>query len=357
MDWLRDCETVKPGKTSLFERTEKHMFKDKLKQVKSGLYGVCAADAVGVPVEFQSRETLRVNPVKDMTGNGTYNQPAGTWSDDSSLTLALADSIAKTKGIHTHDIMDRFIDWYRNGAYSPWGECFDIGNTTVEALRRYETGTEPVLCGGNSASSNGNGSLMRILPMAYILHARYGAVLTAYSKPMELIHKVSGLTHRHPVAQSACGIYVNIAARLLDGMPPETAIENGVLESLEWYQSHDAFIKAAENWKRLRDVTQFRMTPEEAVKSSGYVVYTLEAALWCLLNTGNYRDCVLAAVNLGSDTDTTAAVAGGLAGLAYGLDGIPASWLESLAGKELIDECCKGFAKYVDTLQTDERNK
>jgi len=326
------------------------MFQTILQQVRSGLYGVCIADALGVPVEFQSRTTLRLHPVTEMRGNGTYQQPAGTWSDDSSLTLALADSIATTNGVHLPDIMNRFLDWYRNGAYSPWGACFDIGNTTVAALRRYETGTEPALCGGSHENDNGNGSLMRILPVAYVLYATYGAELTADPEAMACIHTVSGLTHRHPIAQSACGIYVNIAARLLDGTPLPAAIQTGIRQALQWYQSHDAFREVTVCWDRISDPDQFRRMSEKEIKSGGYVIDTLEAAVWCLLNTEQYSDCVLKAVNLGGDTDTTAAVAGGLAGLAYGFDGIPAAWLDALAAKELIETCCNRLAAYTDRL-------
>ncbi len=325
--------------------------------IKSGLYGVCIADAVGVPVEFKSREILERYPVVDMMGNGTYNQPIGTWSDDSSMTLALADSMGRKMGVHTHDIMDRFLWWYREGLYTPWGECFDIGHTTLQALLRYETGVTPVLCGGNKINSNGNGSLMRILPMAFVLYQKYGADLTMWTKAMELIHKISALTHRHSIAQSACGIYINIATRLLDGMPLETAVYDGVAQSLLWYQCHDPFSEYTDRWQRIRDLDKFRDLPEITIMSGGYVVETLEATLWCLLNTDNYRDCVLKAINFGHDTDTTAAVVGGLAGLAYGFDGIPQGWIENLAGKRIIEKCCESLAAYVETIERQQPDK
>ena len=151
---------------------------DRIDMIRSGIYGVCVGDALGVPVEFRSRESLKRKPISEMSGGGTYGQPEGTWSDDGSLTLCLAQSIGETGGVHAHDIMERFLDWYENGKYSPWGERFDCGITTAQALFRYKEGVEPVLCGGNKVSSNGNGSLMRILPAAYYLYSRFGADLT-----------------------------------------------------------------------------------------------------------------------------------------------------------------------------------
>ena len=319
--------------------------------IKGGIYGVCVGDAIGVPVEFKSREELRINPVTEMTGGGTHKQPRGTWSDDSSMTLALALSIAETKGIHTHDVMARFLAWYEKGSYSPWKECFDIGHTTVQSLLRYAAGTTPALCGGNKVNCNGNGSLMRILPLAYALYPVYGADLTMYGSAMEWIHKISGLTHRHKLAQSACGIYNNIAARLLDGMDVEQAVREGIAKSLDWYRVHESFDKVDEKWKRIEDIEYFRTLPEEEIRSGGYVVETLEAALWCLLNTKDYAGCVLKAVNLGDDTDTTGAVAGGLAGLVYGLEGIPKEWIDDLAGKSMIEASCEGLAEYMNSLQ------
>lgn len=341
--------------------------------VRSGLFGVCAGDALGVPVEFQSQEILDQNPVVGMSGGGVHGQPAGTWSDDSSMTLCLADSIVKTRGVHTHDIMERFLTWYQDGAYTPWVECFDIGHTTAQALLRYQNGTDPALCGGNKWNTNGNGSLMRILPLAFELYRVYGPNLTASTKAMEMIHRISGLTHRHALAQSACGIYLCVAVKLLDirwravpcrrlqdlgesALPHRRrcaertmlghAIAAGICEAVEWYRQRHRFASVDKWWKRLLRLEQLRGIARQDVRSGGYVIETLEAAFWCLLNTDNYADCVLAAVNLGHDADTTAAVAGGLAGLAYGYDSIPSEWMAELKRKEFIHECCNGLAAH-----------
>ena len=160
-----------------------------MSKTKAGIYGLCVADALGVPAESRTREDLRRDPITGMVGGGLHQQPAGYWSDDSSMTLCLADSIGKVGYYHTHDIMARFDDWCRNGAYTPGGKKFDIGNTCAHAISRYRRGCTPALCGSNKMNENGNGSLMRILPMAFVLYGKYGKNITNHKKAMEDIHK------------------------------------------------------------------------------------------------------------------------------------------------------------------------
>ncbi|MCD7822270.1 MAG: ADP-ribosylglycohydrolase family protein [Clostridiales bacterium] len=307
-------------------------------QYKAGIYGLFVGDALGVPVEFTSRTNLEKEPVTGMRSGGTHGQPAGTWSDDSSMALCLMASVLDRDGINYDDIMRRFSAWMFDGTYTPYGECFDCGHACVQAISRYQHGTPAELCGGNSLRSNGNGSLMRILPLISYLYPLYGSDLTTSDEAMALVHIISGLTHRHPIAQSACGIYLNIAARLLDGACLPDAISAGTTAALDWYAKQPQFAEHLSVWDRIADPSAWAVAPVEQVNSGGYVVDSLEAALWCLLNTENYRDCVLKAVNLGEDTDTTAAIAGGLAGLAYGMDGIPAEWVSTLARKDMIDK-------------------
>ncbi len=315
--------------------------------IASGIFGMAVADAVGVPAEFKNRVILRRKPVTDMVGGGAHNQEAGTWSDDTSMALCLTFSIAEMGGIDADDIMKRFCDWQKNGAYSPHGKCFDIGMTVAKALGRYAQGVPAQECGGAQVQDNGNGSLMRILPLAYFLVARYGLDLCANEEAMRRIDLVSSLTHRHPVSRVACGIYIHIAVRLLLGDAISDAVQRGVDTAYHWYSSHDGYEDGLSCWERIRDAAAFKTLPEDEIRSSGYVVDTLEAALWCLLNTENYRDCVLKAVNLGSDTDTVAAVVGGLAGIHYGLSDIPSDWLDGLKGKKLLNESCDRLAAFT----------
>lgn len=308
--------------------------------ILNGIMGLCVADALGVPVEFVDRETLRNNPVVDMRSYGTYNQPAGTWSDDTSMTLGLLDSLSK--GLDYEDIMKNFLKWFDEGDYTPQGEVFDVGSSTRKALKRFSDGTNPLECGGTTEHDNGNGSLMRILPILFYLQSIYGTEfkeIKELDEAFNIIHAVSALTHAHKRSQLACGIYISIASMLMGGRDLQIAVEMGIYEAMEYYRKHAEFADELRYFKRLVR-KDFAKLPVEQIKSSGYVVDTLEAAIWCLLKTKSYKDCVLKAANLGEDTDTVAAVAGGLAGLRYGYESIPKEWLATIAKRDYIEGLC-----------------
>lgn len=305
--------------------------------VLDGIMGLSVADALGVPVEFMDREVLIENPVVNMRDYGTYNQPAGTWSDDTSMTLCLVDSLST--GLNYNDIMLNFLKWYINGEYTPHGEDFDIGIATRNALMRFQEGVSPLECGGESEYDNGNGSLMRILPILFYIQAIYGNDFQETDEAFKIIHNVSALTHAHKRSQIACGIYISVASMLLGGMDLKIAVELGIYKAMRYYRKLDDFTAELEHFSRLEN-KDFMEIPVEEIRSSGYVVSTLEAAIWCLLNTHSYKDCVLQAVNLGNDTDTVAAVAGGLAGIKYGYEDIPKEWLKVIAKKEYIEHLC-----------------
>ena len=361
-EWLASIETEDTG------------LKDK---ILGGILGLAVADAMGVPVEFQSRESLRRNPVTDMRGYGTHNQPPGTWSDDTSLTLCLLESLAK-KGFNARwerdnnfpepdytDIMQKFLSWEGKGKYTAHGKIFDIGNATRKALQRFKEGTDPLECGGTSENDNGNGSLMRILPLAFYLYTlvmnmgRDVPTNRAASVLFNFIHNVSSLTHANKRSQIACGIYGLIGHFiLLYASDDKTSLKRAINDGLKmakdgWYDENKRFVKELKHYNRIFD-TDFSKLPESEIKSSGYVVDTLEAALWCLLNTDNYKDCVLKAVNLGDDTDTVAAVAGGLAGMYYGVESIPNEWLNQLARRDYIEELCENFYRALNQYDGEE---
>ena len=269
-------------------------------QLIDAIYGAAVGDALGVPYEFTYRDTFEC---RGMVGGGAHNMPAGTWSDDTSMLLATCDSIRVRKGkIDVDDMRVRFLKWARQGAYTPHGTCFDIGNATATAL------TEGVGC--SSERSNGNGSLMRIVPLAFVRATD------------EQIAAVSAITHAHRISVEACIIFVHIARSLLEG--------NSV---------RDAVAKHAKNHEPFERLLYVCDLPRNDIQSTGYVVHTLEAALWCVANTETYEDCVCTAVNLGRDTDTTACVAGALAGIIYGKDAIPVEWMDALLAKDLIERC------------------
>ena len=316
--------------------------------VRSLIIGHAVGDALGVPVEFANRERLKAEPVIGMRGYGTHKVPAGTWSDDTSMTLCLLESLTRLMKVDYQDIMNNFLKWMEEGEFTATGITFDVGITTRHALLRSrpdpisakmgKKGIDPLLCGEDSEYSNGNGSLMRIAPMALYLNGN----LT--EDTLQLVHNVSKLTHAHVRSQMACGIYVFIATELLTDKSLN-AIRTGIQKAYQFYQGQDDFKTEINTYSRIWNVEQFAKVPEYDIKSSGYVVDTLEAAIWCLFNTDNYCECVLKAVNLGGDTDTVGAITGGLAGLLYGEENIPPAWRKELQRMDYIEKLCDDFSR------------
>ena len=183
-------------------------------KVENGIIGFVVGDTMGVPVEFNSREKLLLNPVTEMLEYGTHNMPKGCWSDDTSMTLATMDSIIKCKEINTNDMADRFIKWYRNGEYTATGIMFDIGTTTKQALIKYQRGIDIASkCGGEREYDNGNGSIMRMLPIAYYCYLKS----LEDTEILKIVKEVSSITHRHQISILGCYIYVRLAMELLKG--------------------------------------------------------------------------------------------------------------------------------------------
>jgi ADP-ribosylglycohydrolase len=253
------------------------------------------------------------------------------------MALCLAESLA-AGDIDYEDVMKRFCRWWVEGDYTPHGYAFDIGRATGCALSRFREGTLPLLCGGRGERDNGNGALMRILPAAYVVRT------LRMEKCMEIVHNLTALTHAHPRALIASGIYVRVCVALLNERTAQAAVSFALDECREYYQAGPyaaelgAYARLAEGIARL---------PEDEIRSSGYAVDTLEAAIWCFLNTESYRECALRAVNLGDDTDTVGAVAGGMAGIRYGFESIPAEWVQSLARAGMIEDICAALQKRV----------
>ncbi len=310
------------------------------KQVYSSMMGYVVADALGVPVEFKSRAVLDLNPVTDMLEYGTYKQPKGTWSDDSSMTLCTLESLCK--GVDYNDMMDKFILWAENGYMTAHDEVFDIGVSTRTALSRCNRGTPALQCGGSEFDENGNGSLMRILPLVFYLNRTVGPNFTSKPTSYEIIHNVSRLTHAHPISLISCGIYAAVANELLMGKYVYDAVKDGINIAKKYYRSKIEYAQYLKLFLRVNPDKLMELD-RNAIRSTGYVLHTLEASLWCLLQTASFKDCLLKAVNLGDDTDTVAAVAGGLAGLCYDLSSLPEDWLSCIAKKELIRELCTEF--------------
>lgn len=315
----------------------------KMTKSVSALLGLSIGDALGVPVEFTSRDERVKSPVTSMLGYGTWDMPAGTFSDDSSLTFCLAESLCK--GFSLDNIAQSFWRWYHKGYWTATGKVFDIGNTTFLAIADYKRGVPPLQAGGKTEYSNGNGSLMRILPMAYCYQK------WAFPELISRTHQVSCITHAHLRSQMACGIYISIAISLLEGEKPQTAYEKG-LEKIQAIYSARKYANQISYFERIFS-GEIAKLPVDEIESSGYVMHTLEASLWCLLNSSSYAEAVLKAVNLGGDTDTTATVTGGLAGIYYGVENIPEEWIEQIARKQDIINLAQRFDKAVlGTVET-----
>ncbi|WP_392531865.1 ADP-ribosylglycohydrolase family protein [Nostoc sp. C117] len=303
----------------------------------SGLMGLCVGDALGVPVEFTSRAERVKSPVTTMLGYGTWNQPPGTWSDDSSLSFCLAECLCR--GYSLDAIANSFWRWYKEAYWTPRGDVFDIGQTTHTAIMRLKQGVVAHQAGGKVENSNGNGSLMRILPMAYCHRSLTLGELLAR------VHDVSAITHAHARSQMACGIYISIAVALLEGADPQTAYLQG-LQDIQTIYSVREFLLEKPHFGRVFS-GEIAKLPVEEINSGGYVIDTLESSLWCLLNSSSYSEAVLKAVNLGGDTDTTAAVTGGLAGIYYGVENIPRQWMNQIARRQDIIYLAERFARAV----------
>lgn len=313
--------------------------------VHSALFGLAIGDALGVPVEFKDRDYLKRFPVKDMLEFGAHHQPKGTWSDDSSLAFCLADSLSKKYDIK--DIGNKFVKWRNEEIWTPHGRVFDIGISTNQAIHSISTGTKPILAGGNSEMDNGNGSLMRIMPLLFYIRN------FKIEKRFDIIKDVSSITHAHIRSILACFIYLEYALRILNRQTKFQAYNEMQVEVNSFLNNNaicsqsemDKFHKILENPIDDNEIQVLYKLEEEEINSSGYVLDSLEASFWCILNSDSYEETVLKAVNLGCDTDTTAAIAGGVSGLIYGLDAIPEKWMNVLVKRDEITKLCNKLSK------------
>lgn len=292
-------------------------------QCAGALFAALVGDALGVPYEFNRKKDLppidqiEMAPPKNFFRSHRAT-PVGTWSDDGALMLALLDSLGNVPEFDVNDFARNMVSWLRTGAYTPDARVFDIGMQTRAALERIAKGTPALAAAERSERNNGNGSLMRVLPVAFLAGSNEDIVRIAklQSRP----------THAEPRSELTCALYALLVRKLLNKVPPELALSNA-------FSTLYSLTPPSEQ----PELIQFLGQKPSEVTGSGYVVDCFWSAWECFITTGNVEACLKAAVALGDDTDTTACVAGGLAGAYYGRQDIPARWIEALRGKELVE--------------------
>lgn len=288
-----------------------------LNRFRGALLGLAVGDALGTTVEFQSPGSFP--PVTDMVGGGPFRLPPGAWTDDTSMAMCLAESLIECRGFDPADQLTRYLRWYREGYWSSTGDCFDIGNATREALERFELTGDPYPGEANPEAA-GNGPLMKLAPIAMAYAMRP-------NDAMEYAALSARTTHGAPQAADAARYFAALLVGALHGAPVEDLLFNPPYEPA----LDDLHLEV----RTVADGSYLRREPPR-IRGGGYVVHALEAALWAVATTTTFADAVLAAVNLGDDADTTAAIAGQLAGAIYGVESIPSRWRLRLVMRDEI---------------------
>ena len=315
---LQTVRTIAPMQSSLPASVEDKCL--------GALIGLAVGDAIGTTVEFKPRDTFP--KLTDMIGGGPFRLQPGEWTDDTAMALALADSLISQGKLDQTDLMQRFVAWWQHGEYSCTGTCFDIGITTSAALARFQT-TGNALSGSNDAFSAGNGALMRLAPV--VLHW-FGLNSEAPENLAQLTRQQGEVTHAAATSLEACAAFADILRVAMTAPNKEAVFSHAA--SLSFGPEVNHILAGSWRGKHRRDN-----------RSSGFVLHSLEAALWCFARTSNFRDAVLLAANLGDDADTTAAITGQLAGAYYGLEQIPAEWRHTLAWSGKIEAMGRALLK------------
>ena len=303
---------------------------DTKNRIKGGLYGLLVGDALGVPYEFHQKDEIPPYDMIEMTPPEGFRRAhvgvrPGTWSDDGAQALCLLASLLSNDTLDLDDLASKMLAWYKNGYMAVGGKVFDIGIQTSNALRAYKNGTSPEKSGMLNPDGKGNGALMRVLPL--VLWHR-----GCDEEQAEFAHRQCLPTHGNITNQVCCALYCIVARRLLNGMAFDDALSEGISVIREIYSDRPEYSEEFE----------YRLQPDEpdiwVGKGGGYVVDSLRSAFMIMKTASDYEQAVKAAIALGDDTDTTACITGGLAGLVYGYDGIPERWRDSLLERERADE-------------------
>ena len=305
--------------------------------VRDGVIGLAIGEAMGVPTKSCKREDLLEKPVLKMSPKISNGIPKGAWSSGSSLTLATMDAISKS-GINYTAMADNFVRWFTTNKFCSINESFNIENTTLKSLVRYTQHMEEAYeCGSDDYYDNGNGALVRILPIAYYFSTHKDTDKNIY----ETVKKTASITHAHEVSVLGCYIFTRLVMNLLKGNNKYSALNQ--VKRLDYSMFHK---EALDEYSRIlvADISELEI---EEIKTTSFIVDTLEAAIWCFLKSDSYKECVIATTNIGGDTDSIGAVAGALAGIFYGYGNIPRSYLEDIRKKEYLIELCENFETYL----------
>jgi ADP-ribosylglycohydrolase len=302
-----------------------------IQRYRGCLLGLAVGDAVGTTLEFQPPGTF--TPITDMVGGGPFALQPGQWTDDTSMALCLAESLIEQKEFVPTDQLQRYVQWYRQGHLSSTGKCFDIGNTTQAALLQFEKTGEPY-CGSTNPRHAGNGSIMRLapVPLFFATHPENAIAFSAES---------SRTTHGTLTAIDACRYLAALIVGAVHGVSREELLSSHYSPIPGYWQKNPLVAEINEI-----AAGSFKHHQPPEIQGTGYVVQSLEAALWAFYHSQSFQDGCLLAVNLGDDADTTGAVYGQLAGAFYGEQGIPQSWRDKLAYRDLI----ASFAEQLFTL-------
>ena len=315
-----------------------------------GMTGLLVGDALGVPVQFLRREEIAnrpQGPVKGMESGGVFDMPAGTWSDDGSMALASMDSIINKGNVEPEDIMKNFVEWELRGKYTQYGKAFDQGNTCTQAIYNYIKNHDITTCGVTGEYANGNGALMRILPVCIYYALQKGI---SEKEIIESIHTASGITHNHLRSKMACDLYYFMVKELIDSEKAKSlkkTLQSGIDKGLKYYGQNQPNLEEMLHFKRVFYLDILEQVTASEISTSGYVIDTFEAVVWGLVTTKSFEECLLKLVNLGDDSDTVAAIAGGFAGIYYGKEGIPKDWLETVKGLGEVEKMCEGMEKVM----------
>ena len=315
---------------------------------KAILIGVAVSDAHGVPYEFKKRESLSNIDLSNLSGFGTHNRPKGTHSDDTALTLCLAEALYNIKlNLTEYEMLfsksaNYFVDWLYNGRWAVNKHVFDVGNTTRNAISKFKDSLEFHFQGGKDITDNGNGSLMRTLPLAIYLYS------ANTEDRIKIVRNVSSLTHSHEISVIACLYYVLLAIKIIESHEED---DDFSLKDI-YNQSNKEFNDNYKSYFESNNIFFFNRIlkgdilniNESEIKSGGFVVETLESCIWCLLNSKSFSDSVIMAIKLGGDTDTTSAVTGGVSALYYGFHNIPKKWITDLIDKQVILELANNLS-------------